>query len=74
MMIGIMLRLTKVIRSKLKGSPASKKLNGLHLGLALFAVALFALAYSAETKAIITLESSQDLFEVTPNQLQTMYR
>ena len=74
MMIGMMLRLTKVVRSKLKGSPAFKKLNGIHLGLALFAVALFALVYTAETKAIITLESSQDLFEVIPNQLQTMYR
>lgn len=72
MMIGMMLRLTKVVRSKIKRSPALKKLNSLHLGLALFAAALFALAYAAETKAIITLESSQDLFEVAPNQL--LYR
>jgi hypothetical protein len=72
MMIGMMLRLTKVVRSKIKRSPALKKLNGLHLGLALFAVALFALAYAAETKAIIALESSQDLFEAVPNQL--LYR
>jgi hypothetical protein len=74
MMIGMMLRLTKVIRSKIKWSPAFKKLNGLHLGLGLFAVALFALAYAAETKAIITLESSQGLFEVVPNRLQGVYR
>lgn len=50
------------------------KLNSSHLRLALFGVALFALAYSAGTKAIINLESSQNLFEVIPNQLQTMYR
>jgi hypothetical protein len=71
-MIGMMLRLTKVVRSKIKRSPAFKKLNGLHLGLAVFAAALFALAYVAETKAITALESSQDLFEVVPNQL--LYR
>jgi hypothetical protein len=72
MMIGVMLRLTKVVRSKIKRSPSFKKLNDKHLGLALFAVAFFALACAAETKAIITLESSQDLFEVVPNQL--LYR
>jgi hypothetical protein len=49
------------------------KLNSMHLRLALFGVVLFALAYFAGTKAIINLESSQDLFEVIPNQLQTMY-
>jgi hypothetical protein len=74
MMIGMMLRLTKVVRSKIKRSPSFKKLYGSHLGLALFAAAFLALAYAAETKAIVTLESSQDLFEVIPNQLQTMYR
>jgi hypothetical protein len=72
MMIGMMLRLTKAVRSKIKRSPAFKRLNGFHLGLALFAIALFAIAYAAETKAIITLESSQDLFEAVPNQL--LYR
>jgi hypothetical protein len=72
MMIGMMLRLTKVVRSKIKRSPALRKLNGLHLGLALFAIALFALAYVAETEAITTLESSQYLFEAVPNQL--LYR
>jgi hypothetical protein len=72
MIIGMMLSLTKVVRSKIERSPAFKKLNGSHLGLALFAAALFALAYGAETNAIVTLESSQDLFEVVPNQL--LYR
>ena len=72
MMIGMMLRLTTVARSKLKRRSAFKKLNGFHLRLALFAAALFALAYAAETKAIITLESAQDLFEAVPNQL--LYR
>ena len=72
MIIGIMLRVTKVIRSKLKRSPALKNLGGTHFKLALFAAALFALAFAAETKAIIALESSQDLFEVIPNQL--LYR
>jgi hypothetical protein len=39
------------------------KLDGLRLRLILLGLALFALAYSAETKAIIRLESSQGLFE-----------
>jgi len=73
MMIGMMLRLTKVVRSKIKRS-GFKKLNGPDLGLALIAVAFFALTFAVEFKAINTLESSQDLFEVIPNQLQTMYR
>jgi len=72
MMIGMMLRLTKVVRSKLKRSPALKNLSRTHFKLALFAAALFALAFAAETKAIIALESSQDLFEAVPNQL--LYR
>jgi hypothetical protein len=71
-MMGMMLRLAKVARSKLKRSPALRKLNGLHVGLVLFAAALFALAYAAEDKAIISLESSQYLFGAVPHQL--MYR
>ena len=74
MMIGTMLRLTKVIRCKIKRSPAFKKLNGLHLGLGLFAAALLVLACVAETKAIISLESSQGLFEAVPNRLESVYR
>jgi hypothetical protein len=41
--------------------------------LALFAAALFALAYVAETKAVIALETSQGLFEAMPKSL-SMYR
>jgi len=72
MIISIMLRLTKDVRSKIKRCPALKNLRGTHFKLALFAAALFALAFAAETRAIIALESSQDLFEAVPNQL--LYR
>jgi hypothetical protein len=72
MMIGSMLRQTKVVRSKIKRNSAFKKLNGKQLGLVLVAVAFFGLVYAAEFKAIVSLESSQDLFEVVPNQL--LYR
>jgi hypothetical protein len=61
----IMHRVTQVRRSKCKRSlVALGKINGPYFKLALFAAALFALAYAAETKAIFSLESSQDLFEV----------
>jgi hypothetical protein len=70
---GVLHRLANIIRSKSKTSFAAlEKRNGAHFKLALLAAALLALAYAAETKAIIALESSQDLFEVIPNQL--MYR
>jgi hypothetical protein len=35
-----------------------------HVKLGLVAAAFFILAYAVETKAILALESSQDLFEV----------
>ena len=58
-------RLTQIMRSKCKRSlVALGKITGPRFKLALFAVALFALAYAAETKAIFSLESSQDLFDV----------
>jgi hypothetical protein len=73
MTINAIYRLARVIRSKSKTSFAAfRKLSGAHLKLALLAAGLFALAYAAESKAIISLESSQDLFEVIPNQL--LYR
>jgi hypothetical protein len=49
-----------------------KKLGGPHVRLGLLAAALFALAFAAETKAILALQSSQDLFDVVPHQL--LYR
>mgnify|MGYP001255535960 CR=1 FL=1 len=68
---GVLHHLANILRSKSKTSFAAlEKLNGTRFKLALFAAALFALAYAAETKAIIALESSQDLFEVIPNQLR----
>jgi hypothetical protein len=61
----VMHRIAQVMRSKCKRSlVALGKPNGPNFKLALFAAALFALAYAAETKAIFSLESSQDLFEV----------
>jgi hypothetical protein len=65
MTINAIHRLARVIRSKSKtGLAALRKLSGAHLTLALLAAALFGLAYAAEFKAIISLESSQDLFGV----------
>jgi hypothetical protein len=61
----VMQRLAKVFRSKSKRSLAVlKKVNGAHVKLGVVAVAFFVLAYAVETKAILALESSQDLFEV----------
>jgi hypothetical protein len=56
-------RLARIIRSTSKKSFAAiNKVIGAHFKLGLLAVALFVLAYAAETKAILVLESSQDLF------------
>jgi hypothetical protein len=61
----VMQRLAKVVRSKSKSSLAVlKQVNGAHVKLGLVAGAIFILAYAVETKAILALESSQDLFEV----------
>jgi hypothetical protein len=57
-------RLAKVIRRKRKrGSAVLKSVNGKRFKIALV-VALFALACAVETKAILALESSQELFKV----------
>jgi hypothetical protein len=61
----LMYRLARVVRSKSKKTFAVlKKIGGAHFKLGLVAAALFALAYAVETKAVLNLESSQDLFEV----------
>jgi hypothetical protein len=61
----LMQRLAKLVRSKCKMSVAVlKKVDRVHLKLGIVAAALFVLAYAVETKAILALESSQDLFEV----------
>jgi hypothetical protein len=61
----VMRRLAEVFRSKSKRSLAVlKKVNGTHVKLGLVAAAFFVLAYAVETKAILALESSQNLFEV----------
>jgi hypothetical protein len=58
-----MRRLAGVIRSTSKKSfTVLNKVTGAHFTLGLLAVALFVLAYAVETKAILVLESSQDLF------------
>jgi hypothetical protein len=62
---GVKQRLVKDVRSKAKKSLAVlKKVNGAHVVLGLVAAAFFVLAYAVETKAILVLESSQDLFKV----------
>jgi hypothetical protein len=65
MTTGVMQRLAKVVRSKSKITLAVfKKVNGAHVKLGIVAVAFFVLAYVVETKAILALQSSQDLFEI----------
>jgi hypothetical protein len=59
-----MRRLARIIRSTGKKSFAVlNKAVGPHFELGLLALAFFALAYVVETKAVLVLESSQDLFE-----------
>jgi hypothetical protein len=61
----VMRGLAEVFCSKSKRSLAVlKKVNGAHVKLGLVAEAFFILAYAVETKPILALESSQDLFEV----------
>jgi hypothetical protein len=73
MTIDLTHRLAKTVRSNGSRSFALlRKFDGPHVGLGLFAAALFALAFAAETKAILALQSSQYLFDVIPNQL--LYR
>lgn len=57
--------LAKLVRATGKRSFAVfKKIGGTNFKPGLVAVVLFALAYAVETKAVLTLQSSQDLFEV----------
>jgi len=61
----IMQHLAKVFRSRSQKSLAVlKRVNGVHVKLGLVGAAFFILAYAVETKAILALESSHDLFEV----------
>ena len=57
-------RLAKFVRSKGKRGFAVVKKAFARFKVGLVALALFALAYAVETKAVLTLESSQDLFEI----------
>jgi hypothetical protein len=58
-------RLARILRIKGKRSFAVlKKINGTHIKVGLVAAVLFLSAYAVETKAILTLETSQNLFEV----------
>jgi hypothetical protein len=57
--------LAKIVRSKGQRSFGFlRKFGGAHVKTGLFAAALFALAYAVETKAVLSLESSQNLFEI----------
>jgi hypothetical protein len=61
----VMHRFVKVLPSRSKRSFAVlKTVSGAHIKVGLVAAILFALAYAVETKAILALESSQNLFEV----------
>jgi hypothetical protein len=71
----VMHRLAKALCFRGKRSfPVLKKVSDAHIQVGLVAAALFALAYAVETKAILALESSQDLFEVSADHGQNMYR
>ena len=71
----VMHRLAKDFRAKSKRSFAVlKKTSGAHIKVGLVAAVVFASAYTVETKAILALESSQDLFKVTADHGQSMYR
>jgi hypothetical protein len=75
MTIGILHRLAKIVRTKGKRSFAVlNKFNSPRVRLWLFAAALLALACAAETKAVLSLETSQALFGVIPDHGQTVYR
>ena len=61
----VMQRFANLVGSRRKRSVAVlKKINGAHVKLAIVAAALFILAYAVETKAILALELSHNLFEV----------
>jgi hypothetical protein len=58
-------RLAEDVRSKGKRSFAVlKKVGGAQIKAVLVAAIVFGLAYAVATKAILALDSSQDLFEV----------
>jgi hypothetical protein len=72
---GVVHYLAKVLRSGSRRSFATlKKVGGAHVTVGLVAAVLFALAYAVETKAIFTLESSQNPLEVPTDHGQNMYR
>ena len=72
---GVKHRLAKIGRSTGKWSLAVLKiLNGDNFKMGLIVAALFALAFTVETRAILALESSQDVFKVLPNNYQGIYR
>jgi hypothetical protein len=57
--------LKETVRSKSKGNfSVLRKVGGAHIKAALVAAIVLGVAYAVTTKAILTLESSQDLFEV----------
>lgn len=71
----VMHRLAKALCFRGKTSfPVLKKVSDARVKVGLVAAVLFALAYAIETKAVLTLESSQDLFEVSAEHGQNMYR
>ena len=68
---------TKTLTSVLRIRAALKKISGAHIKVGLLiviAAVFFALACVVETKAILTLESSPDPLEATPDHGQNMYQ
>jgi hypothetical protein len=58
-------RLAEVVRPKSKRNFAVlKRVGGAHIRPVLIVAVVFGFAYAIVTKAILALESSQDLFEV----------
>jgi len=67
MMKSVAHRLARILHTKSKTSFAVfKRVDKAHIKVGLVGAVLFAAAYAVETKAIISLESSQHLFEVMP--------
>ena len=67
MILGILFYMAKRVRAKDRTRFAFiDKIDGVALKLAIFAGAIFTVAYLAATKAILALEVSQSLFDLIP--------
>lgn len=69
---GVVHRLAKALHSRSKGSLAFlKKVGDAPIKVGLVAAILFVLAYAVETKAVLVLEASPNLFEAMGHHSQS---